>query len=82
MQDHYAEVTTTKGTSLTLIRLSDAIELLEGWPGARIHRSHWIAKRFVKRNGRRVAVRLSNGKHLPIGNTYLKAAKKELGTTF
>ena len=82
MQDHYAEVTTTAGTALILLRLNDAIDLLEGCPGARIQRSHWVAKGFVKsinRNGRRVEVRLHDGRTLPIGATYLKAAQQELG---
>lgn len=82
MQDHYAQVTTTEGTALILMRLSDAIDLLEGSPGARIHRSHWVATRFVEdivRNGRRIEVLLKDGRQLPIGNTYLKAAQEQLG---
>lgn len=82
MQDHYAEVTTTAGKALILMRLSDAIDLLEGCPGARIHRSHWVAKGFVtgiRKAGRRMEVALSDGRHLPIGGTYLKAAQQQLG---
>lgn len=82
MQDHYAEVTTTKGKSLILMRLGDAIDLLEGCSGARIHRSHWVAQQSVagiERNGRRMEVRLADGRALPIGNTHLKTAQLELG---
>ncbi len=82
MQDHYAEVTTTVGTALILMRLNDAIDLLEGYPGARIQRSHWVAKDFVtgiERSGRRVEVRLQDGRTLPIGATYLKAVQQSLG---
>ncbi|MDU8927085.1 LytTR family DNA-binding domain-containing protein [Alisedimentitalea sp. MJ-SS2] len=82
MQDHYAEVTTTQGAALILMRLGDAIDLMEGCPGARIHRSHWVAGEFVKgieKTGRKTEVRMRDGRRLPIGNTYLKAAQQQLG---
>lgn len=80
MQDHYAEVTSTAGTALILMRLGDAIDLLEGCPGARIHRSHWVAQDAVDaiaRNGRRFELVLNDGRRLPIGNTYLNAVRQQ-----
>jgi len=83
MQDHYAEVTTTTGTSLVLMRLTDAIDLLEGYPGCRIHRSHWVARDFVlslEKVGRRMMVRLTDGRELPVGATYVETVKQQFQT--
>lgn len=82
MQDHYAEVTTTKGAALILMRLADAMDLLEGCPGLRIHRSHWVALEAVEgvdKAGRRTEVVLSDGRRLPVGATYLNAVQTALG---
>lgn len=81
MQDHYSEVTTTRGAALILMRLADAMDLLDGCPGLRVHRSHWVALdavETVEKNGRRMEVVLSDGRRLPIGNTYLKAVQNAL----
>ena len=81
MQDHYAEITTTAGKALILMRLRDAIELLENHPGTRIHRSHWVARAHVDRiarSGRRSEVVMKDGRRLPIGNTFLAAARERL----
>jgi DNA-binding LytR/AlgR family response regulator len=43
MQDHYVEVITTKGRSMLLMRLSDAIMESEPTRGLLIHRSNWVA---------------------------------------
>jgi hypothetical protein len=80
MQDHYAEITTTTGTSLLLSRITDAIDLLDGYPGCRIHRSHWVAEGFVdniEKAGRRMIVRLKDGRELPVGATYVETVKRQ-----
>jgi DNA-binding LytR/AlgR family response regulator len=41
-EDHYVRLTTTNGTKLLLIRLSDAIKEIGDMRGMQIHRSHWI----------------------------------------
>ncbi|WP_417667495.1 LytTR family DNA-binding domain-containing protein [Roseibium sp.] len=79
MQDHYAEIVTTLGTSLLLMRLTDAIDLLEGYPGCRIHRSHWVADQFVSSTGkvgRRMVVKMKDGRELPVGTTYIASVKE------
>ena len=83
MQDHYAEITTTEGQALILMRLNDAIDLVRGCPGARIHRSHWVARKYVARvvrNDRSMDVLLIDGRRLPIGNTFLKDAQQHFVT--
>ena len=79
MQDHYVEVMTTLGSEMVLIRMSDAIGEIAGIAGERIHRSHWVAKTHLvdieKDKARHLAV-LTDGRKLPISNTYLPAAQK------
>lgn len=78
MQDHHAEITTSRGKALVLIRLGDAIDLMEGVPGARIHRSHWVAReaaRRLARAGNRHDLWLEDGRRLPVSATFLEAAR-------
>lgn len=69
MQDHYAAVTTTRGTHLLLMRLRDVLGELEGLPGVQLHRSHWAALSHIaglERRGRRLIARLDDGRELPV----------------
>lgn len=73
MQDHYVEVTTTKGTTMILMSLGDAMEEAGSYGGVRIHRSHWIAtdayRGLVRRKGKLFA-KLMDGRELPVSRTY------------
>lgn len=74
MQDHYVEVTTTQGTGLILMRMRDALDELQGLPGVQLHRSHWAARSHLERMRRdkgKNSVQLSDGRRLPVSNTYL-----------
>jgi hypothetical protein len=78
MQDHYAEITTTLGNDMILMRLSDAIDLLDGKPGVQTHRSHWAARSHAEsltKVARRHELRLSDGRSLPVSNSYKEAVK-------
>ncbi len=78
MQDHYAEVTTTEGPHLVLIRFSDALALLDETEGAQIHRSHWVASTYashIKKSGRRYELELTDGRILPVSASFLEAAE-------
>ena len=78
VQDHYVEVVTEKGTSLVLMRLSDAIKETGAVAGLQIHRSHWVARDAVKRVIRtdgKVSVELRSGIRLPVSRGYLDAVK-------
>lgn len=46
-QDHYLMVHTDIGSDLVLMRMADAVALLAGVPGARVHRSWWVARAAV-----------------------------------
>ena len=84
MQDHYAQIVTDKGEHLLLIRLSDAIDLLDGLAGMQIHRSHWVAQsnaQSLTRNGRRHDLLTTDGRILPVSATRIEALKHMLAST-
>ena len=77
-QDHYLNVVTTKGSALILLRLSEAVEELEGAKGLQTHRSHWVLLEAVTAHrrveGRDVLV-MSDGAEVPVARTRRQAAK-------
>ena len=78
MQDHYVEVTTTKGKTLVLMSLGDALEELGDYAGTQIHRSHWIAAsafQGLERKGGKLFVKLSDGRKLPVSRTYAASVR-------
>ena len=80
MRDHYVEAHTDKGSELVLMRFSDALKEVQGLDGARVHRSHWVASRGVRRVHRdkgRTFVELSNGEQVPVSRSY-KAALEQI----
>ena len=75
-QDHYLEVTTTKGQCMVLMRLGDAVSDLAPLPGMQVHRSWWISLAHVARvekgaNGPEVV--MSDGQRVPVGRSYRAA---------
>lgn len=77
-QDHYLNVVTTKGSALILIRLSEAIDELEGARGLQTHRSHWVALEAVtshRRSEGRDSLVMSDGTEVPVARTRRQAAK-------
>ena len=72
-EDHYVRVHTDAGSDLILIRLADAIAEMGATPGARTHRSWWVAKSAVKsmhRANGRVTLVLANDAQVPISRGY------------
>lgn len=81
MQDHYVEATTTRGSQMILMRMSDALKELDGYDGMRIHRSHWAASTHMMslaRKGNKTLLTLSDGRDLPVSATYLDRVKARL----
>ena len=79
VQDHYVEVTTTAGSSLLLMRLSDAMRETGDVEGLQVHRSHWVARAHVtaaKREGDKAILTLSDGRNLPASRSHIKALKE------
>lgn len=72
VEDHYVQVTTTKGREMLLMRLRDAIAESEPTPGLRVHRSHWVALSHVDRVVRRgdgARITTSRGEELPVSRS-------------
>ena len=73
VSDHYIEVTTTAGTTVILMRFSDAVVAL-GDMGMRIHRSYWVAYRHINhvvRRDRRTLLRVTGDRELPVSRSFL-----------
>lgn len=80
-EDHYVRVHTPKGSALTLMRLSEAIDLIDERLGFRVHRSWWVARNSIHsfdRDGQSVGLRLVNGTKVPVGRMYVAAVRSAL----
>ena len=78
-EDHYLRLHTSKGADLILMRLSDAIDELEGIEGAQTHRSWWVARDGVdeaRRADGRATLRLKDGAEVPVSRTYVRALRQ------
>ena len=76
MEDHYARVHTTLGSTLILMRLRDAIGELGPGSGLQVHRSWWVAQGAVarvERTGGRLTLVLRNDLQVPVSKTYRDA---------
>lgn len=71
-EDHYLRVHTDLGDDLVLMRMADAVALLDRLPGARVHRSWWVARTAVtgssSRDGR-TQLLLHGGLAVPVSRT-------------
>ena len=79
VQDHYVEVTTTAGSSLLLMRLTDAMREAGGTDGLQVHRSHWVTRAHVvaaERDADKALLTLSDGRILPASRSHIKALKE------
>lgn len=79
VQDHYVEVVTTRGTSLILLRMGDAIRETGETPGLQVHRSHWVATDHVtsvERDGARATLTMTDGRKVPVSRTYVPALRE------
>jgi hypothetical protein len=78
-EDHFLRVHTDRGSDLILMRLSDAVDELQGLDGARIHRSWWVARGAVvgvTRGGGRARFTLADGLEAPVSRTYAPALRR------
>lgn len=77
-EDHYLRIRTEAGSTLVLMRLSDALTSLEAADGFRVHRSWWVARTAVEAarwKGGRGELTLSDGSAAPVSRTYAAALK-------
>jgi hypothetical protein len=81
-QDHYVHVTTSKGNALVLLRMSDAVNDLNGFAGLQIHRSWWVnlrhASHLEKSATGRVQLVMDNGLCVPVPRSRQSEVKRLL----
>jgi hypothetical protein len=74
-EDHYLRVHTPAGSTLILMRLSDAITELDGIDGAQTHRSWWVARDAIHRIDRgegRATLHLSEDIAAPVSRSFYR----------
>ena len=78
MEDHYVRAHTSRGSTLLLLPLHQALGELREAPGLRVHRSWWVAAGAVDRaiqDGRNVRLVLRNGIQAPVSRASVAAAR-------
>jgi len=77
-EGHYLRAYTEAGSTLILMRISDAVKELEGSDGLQVHRSWRVARDGIAETqrirGRRLLV-LKNGETVPVSRSFLPALK-------
>ena len=61
------------------MRFSDALKEVEGEPGWRVHRSHWVAEAAMsdmKRTDGKLMIRTEDGALVPVSRTYAPDLRK------
>ncbi len=77
-EDHYLRVHAAGGSALILMRMADAVALLDPRLGAQVHRRWWVARdavEGVRTDGQKLSIRLIDGTLVPVGRTFAAAAK-------
>lgn len=78
-EDHYLRLHTSRGADLIAMRLTDAVDELEGVEGAQVHRSWWVARNAVQhavRRRGRALLTLKGGLQVPVSRTYAPALRR------
>ena len=73
-EDHYTRVTTSQGSSLVLLRFSDALQDVAPTPGLQVHRSHWVSYDAIdkaERRGDAAPLILTNGSSVPVSRGHM-----------
>jgi DNA-binding LytR/AlgR family response regulator len=77
-EDHYLRVHTAGGSALVLMRMADAVALLDPRLGAQVHRRWWVAEAAVaavRTEGQKLVLRLTDDTLVPVGRTFAAFAK-------
>jgi hypothetical protein len=71
-EDHYLRIHTDLGSDIILMRMVDAVALLDTVPGARVHRSWWVARSAVDGSSSsdgRTTLRLATDLAVPVSRS-------------
>ena len=77
-EDHYLRVHALGGSALILMRMADAVALLDPRLGAQVHRRWWVAQAAVvdmRTEGQKLSLRLIDGSLVPVGRTFSAAVR-------
>ena len=81
-EDHYLRVHAAAGSALILMRMADAVALLDPRLGAQVHRRWWVAQAAVagvRTEGQRLFLCLTDNSLVPVGRSFSAAAKARFG---
>lgn len=82
-EDHYLRVHAAGGSALILMRMADAIAMLDPRLGAQVHRRWWVAQTAVagmQTDGQKLSLCLTNQTLVPVGRTFSAAAKERFAS--
>jgi DNA-binding LytR/AlgR family response regulator len=77
-EDHYLRVHAARGSALILMRMADAVALLDPRLGAQVHRRWWVAEAAVagvRTEGQKLSLCLIDKTLVPVGRTFSAAAR-------
>jgi DNA-binding LytR/AlgR family response regulator len=77
-EDHYLRVHAAGGSALILMRMADAVALLDPQLGARVHRRWWVAQAAVagtRTEGQNLSLCLIDNSVVPVGRTFSASAR-------
>jgi hypothetical protein len=77
-EDHYLRVHAVGGSALILMRMADAVALLDPQLGAQVHRRWWVAQAAVagmRMDGQKLSLCLIDKTIVPVSRTFSAAAK-------
>jgi len=77
-EDHYLRVHAAGGSALILMRMADAVALLDPQLGAQVHRRWWVAQAAVagvRTEGQKLSLCLIDKTVVPVGRTFSAAAR-------
>ena len=77
-EDHYLRVHAVGGSALILMRMADAVALLDPRLGAQVHRRWWVAQAAVegvRTEGQKLSLCLIDKTLVPVGRTFSAAAR-------
>jgi DNA-binding LytR/AlgR family response regulator len=77
-EDHYLRVHAVGGSALILMRMADAVIMLDPRLGAQVHRRWWVAESAVagiRTDAQKLSLQLSDNSLVPVGRTFSAAVR-------
>ena len=81
-EDHYLRVHAAGGNALILMRMADAVALIDPRLGTQVHRRWWVAQAAVasvRAEGQKLTLRLIDETVVPVGRTFSAEVRDRFG---